>query len=213
MNRKLTTALVALAAFVVLAVVPAVSSATELTYPTGTRMPINTKIRAHNVGNTLLKAGTVTVTCTNAAMTGTLEQNNGTTASGTIESASFKGLESEERCSSGFLGPVRVTITSLPWCLKTTGGDNFEVRGGRCSEATRALTFILDSAIGECKYSRANVSGTFTTHPEDAKLTVNPTLAFALEAGSAGLCPGSGTLEMTFTLEHDSEGTQPIYIS
>jgi hypothetical protein len=221
MYKRVILACAALAAFAAFAVIPAVASASEpvLTYPTGTIMPINTKIRAHNVnGNTKMTLpGGGAVECSNSTMTGTLIQNNGV-VKGNVESASFKGTESEERCTSP-LGATKVTVTSLPWCLSSTEVTNgFEVRGGLCSEATRALTFTLDVAGLSCSYSRANVNGTFTTHPEDAILTISE-IEFAKSGGSF-LCPASGKLDMSFTLEHDptlkeeEEGkvTNPIYI-
>ena len=211
MYKRVILAGAALAAFAAFAVAPAIASASPvLTYPTGTVMPINTKIRAHNVGNTKMTLpGGGAVECSNSAMTGELIQNNGV-IKGNIETASFKGTESEERCSSP-LGATKVTVTSLPFCLSSTEVTNgFEVRGGLCSEASRALVFTLDVAGLSCTYSKASASGTFTTHPEDAILTVSE-VEFAKSGGSF-LCPASGKLDMSFTLEHDSAGTNPVYI-
>ena len=210
MYKRVILAGAALAAFAAFAAAPAIASAAQLTYPTGTVMSTETKFRAHNVGSmkmTLPSAGTLE--CSSSAMTGELIQNNGVIR-GNIETVSFKGTESEERCSSP-LGAMKVTVTSLPWCLSSTEvTDGLEVRGGRCSEASRALTFTLDVAGLSCSYSRANVIGTFTTHPEDAILTVSEA-EFTKTAGSF-LCPASWKLDMSFTLEHDSADTNPIYI-
>lgn len=215
MSKKITMICAALAAFMAFAVLPALASATTLTYPTGTVMATNTKIRAHNInGNTkmTLPSGGA-VECSNSNMTGELIQNEageGKVVKGNIETATFKGTESEERCFSP-LGATKVTVTSLPWCLSSTEVANqFEVRGGLCSETARALTFTLDVNGLSCSYTRGNVTGTYTSHPEDAKLNVSE-IEFTKSGGSF-LCPGSGKLDMTFTLEHDSEGTNPIYI-
>ncbi len=212
MRSKLTTVCVAIAAFAAFAVLPAVASASpEVTYPTGTRLAVPSLIRAHNLGNTVMTTSVGSIECSKSVITGTLTKNNGTKIEGNIETATFNGTESEERCS-GPIGAVKVTNPSLPWCLASGASDTFEVRGGKCTEEPRAITFILHSALtGECKYTKASVAGKFTTHPEDAILTISEQ-EFTKEAGGI-FCPGSGKLDMSFTLERDIEGTQPIYIS
>jgi hypothetical protein len=208
------------AALMALAVVPAVASASpELTAPTGTTLAVGSKIQATNVGNTLMSLSTGgEVVCTEAKMTGTLKANSGTLVEGDIETASFNGTEGEEKLCSSPLGPVKVTTggfaTGLPWCIKTTKTSHqFEVRGGKCSEPARAMTYIMDIGGIACPYSRAALVGTFKTHPEDALLTVSEQ-EFTRE-GTNFFCPSSGKLNMTFTLETDPVGASasPIYIS
>ena len=209
MSKRLITVFAAMAAFMALAVVPSVASAIELTDANGNTA--DTFIRAHNVGDTIMTAGAAgNIVCTKAEMTGHLTQNGPTLITGDISSASFKGVESEERCASS-LGATKVTITSLPWCIRNLEGDSFEVRGGKCTEAAKPLTFVLDVAGISCPYEKASVTGTFATHPEEAILTVSES-EFKKEVGGGFLCPGSGKLDMKFTLENDTPGTNPLYI-
>jgi len=116
-----------------------------------------------------------------------------------------------------------------PWCLRAEGAENkFTIRGGTCSEVAKPLTFILDmtfskGVITECKYEKAAaVTGTFTTDTTgDAILSVKPGITptekamttFSREAGGSILCPATGTLEMSFTLETDSITSEPLYMS
>jgi hypothetical protein len=214
MSKKITMICAALAAFMAFAVLPAVASASpEVTFPTGTRLAVPAKIHAHNVGNTKMTTSSGNIECTTATMTGTLTVNNGSQIEGDVETASFTGGGSGSNCT-GPLGDVQVTVTSLPWCVRSTAGANeFEVRGGNCNETSRALTFTLDTGGLTCAYSKANVTGTFATHPEDAKLTVSEQ-NFTKSSGSF-LCPGSGKLDMTFTLENDGANpeSETLYIS
>ncbi len=229
MSKKLITtclALFALAAFVL----PAVASASPVvTHPTGTKLvpgANGVKIKATNIGNTLLTStsGTTLVECSTASMTGTLTVNSGTSIEGNIESTSFSGTEAGGKCTG--LGGIIVTTNvgnGVPWCLHSTGGDEFQVRGGKCSEVPRSITFAMDSGLGvTCHYERANsIKGTFTTHSTgDAILTVTGAgetgvtdTLFTKEAGDSVLCPADGTLDMAFTLETDTATAEPLYIS
>ena len=206
MSKRLITLSVAMAAFLAVAVVPPVASAIELT--DGSGRTADTFIRAHNVGNIVMTSSAGSVECTSASLTGHLTQN-GPTVSGDISSASIKGTESEERCSSP-LGPMKMTFPSLPWCIRSTeAADSFEITGGNCTEATQPITFIIDVGGLACQYQRANVVGSFKTAPEEAILTISES-EFAKEAGGF-LCPSSTKLDMSFTLENDTEGTNPLY--
>lgn len=220
MSKKLIALCMAIAAFAVWAGAPAsawAENSPELTSE-GLRVPTNTNIRAHLVNHadmTLPSGGKVT--CTFAEMTGTVTKNNGSEVEGNITSAHFTGEESEGRCESP-LGAVRVTTNpttnGLPWCIRSTPEmttDEFRVRGGSCSEASRPIRFTLDVAGLSCSYESSSVSGTFATEPEDAVLTISEQ-SFSRAAGGF-LCPGSGKLDMAFTLETDVPGTSPLYIS
>jgi hypothetical protein len=212
MHKKIAMACMALVAFAASAVIPAVASAGPLTIPTGTAAAVGTKIVGTNVGHATMTTGAGNVTCTSAVMNGTVTNNSATHVAGTIESAHFTGTKPEGRCEGPF-GDVRVTTdfeeevggkkvkVGVPWCVTTlTKADQFEVRGGACSEATRPLKFVLDSTTaGECKYQKASVTGTYTTHPDDLKMTISGQ-SFERYAGGF-LCPLTGSLDMTFTLE------------
>jgi hypothetical protein len=227
---KLLKASIALAAFAAVFVVPSIASAgPTLTAPTGTAYK-GTYIEAENVGVTkmTLPAGIGgSVECQTATMTGDLTTNSGGHVSGDIETVEFRGRPKQanphesNQCDSP-LGAVSVTpnhttnpkqggVGSLNWCLTANTNDNkFTVRGGNCTEATRPLTFTLHTPIGECAYSKASVTGSYTTHPNDAVLTLSEQ-EFTKSVGSA-FCPGSGKLDMSFTLRTDDANTQPMYI-
>jgi hypothetical protein len=218
MSKKLMTGLLALVALAAMAL-PAVASASpEITHPTGTTLATGAKITGTNVGNTVLTSSLGNVECSKALMTGTLTKNSGTAVEGTISSASFKGTEggAEEKCSGAF-GSVAVTVTSLPWCIRATNTmapDEFQVRGGACTEAAKAITFALHTSLfGTCTFERAAaspVTGTFRTHAAgDALLTIT-NVAFTR---TSGFCPSEGKLDMSFTLETDKTIAEPLYIS
>jgi len=235
MSKKLTLACMALVAFAAFAL-PATASASPRLCETientcvGHTLATGVKIHAHNVGNTLMTNGGATlVTCTAATMTGTLTRNDATAVEGTIEKATFTGTGAGGKCTSALAGDTTVTTkpsegeaawNGLPWCVKASGAaDTFTVRGGACSEASRAITFVLHTSnIGTCRYTRSTaVEGTLTTHTsssEDAVLTVSGTgeegitkTKFTKEAGSGVLCPETGTLDMSFTMTTDNEPT------
>jgi hypothetical protein len=208
--RKLFAACMALAAFSAFSIAPSVASASpELTDPAGVTLGVPSTLVGTNVGNTLMTTGIGTIECTKAVMHGKAIENTGTSIAGEIETATFTGVESEERCS-GPLGAVKVTTRNLPWCLRASSKmtkDTFELRGGKCSEAAKVLTFVLHTSAGECQYSRQTVLGTIDTGTD--LLTVSG-VEFTRE-NSNFFCPSSGTLDMTFTLE-TTNGT-PIIIS
>lgn len=232
MSKKLITACMALAAFAAFVVMPAAASASPRLCETTVNgechnVGTGVKIRAHNVGVAKMFLSTGgTVECSNDSLTGTLTKNNGTEVEGTIETASYKGTESEERCVSS-LGPTKVTTNvgnGTPWCVKALPGAAMEaqVRGNSCANAARSITFVFDVAGLECKYERSTttgpVKGTYTTDtaPEstDAQIHIPRSATgskFVLHVSNI-FCPASGELEQTFTLETDVEGTSPLYI-
>jgi len=206
-------------------------------------------IKATNVGETLLKDGegkNTLTKCTTATMTGYLRRNSGTEIEADIHTATFSGTGAEfngmHECT-GSIGNLTVTTngedpaltkidegtvpSGTPYCLTATNkmaADEFQIRGGTCSESTRKITFIFDvtNPFGgsnfECKYERGAtepIKGTYTTDTTgDAILSVTPANSkFTLETGGNILCPGSGTLEMSFTLETDTVTPEPVYIS
>ena len=96
--------------------------------------------------------------------------------------------------------------------------DEFQVRGGLCSEAAREIRFILDSTTaGECTYGRtAAIVGKYKTDTlvdenSDAIMTIT-TQEFTKKAGGI-LCPSIGRLDMSFTLETDKSPAEPLYFS
>jgi hypothetical protein len=220
MYKKLITACMALAAFVAFAVVPSLASASpELTEPTGTTLAAGSLIEGTNIKPTLFTSAFTKVECTTSTVTGKVIKNTGSEIEGEVSFAKFSGTGSGGDCTSS-VGDVLVThnpaTNGLPWCIKNTKtADQFEIRGGACSAAARPIRFTLDFTSGlTCTYQRSTGAlGTFTTHPEDAILSVEEQSWPLFEGGFP--CPSEGKLDMTFTLETDTkDGTaDPIWIS
>jgi hypothetical protein len=166
------------------------------------------------------------VQCTGATLTGELTSNTGTHIAGNITTAEFAGTvggTTTGHCSGNAALGEKITPTpnhtnnpchtptggtphcSLPWCVTAnTPDDKFTVRGGKCSEAARPLTFTLHGNI-ECKYEKASVTGTYTTHPAtDAVLTIT-NQEFARNTTSSGFCPAIGKPSMPFALETETK--------
>jgi hypothetical protein len=228
------------------------SNMPEVTHPTGTALATGTKLLATSIGNAKLKNGEGTTTlaeCTTARLTGALTKNAEGTIEGNITTATFSGPGAEfdgmSECSGISILPNLTATTNgtdpvgtklegsedvangTPYCIRSTptmAEDEFQVRGGTCSEEARKITFILDTtkffegdSNRECKYERAAaIIGTFTTDTTgDAILSVEAgeKTLFTGEPGNNVLCPSKGTLEMKFTVETDAETTTPVYIS
>lgn len=225
MSKKLIAALMALTAFTAFGVsATSASAAPVLTHPTGTVAPVGTLVTGTNVGETEMNTSFGKILCSSAVLTGTLTQNS--TASGTkgeVTSATFQGTgetasNGDKECTS-WTGGVTVTPNvsgGLPWCLEATSGDEGKVRGGKCSELSRGIKFVLDfTSIGTCEYNRSTAAvGTLTTHPEDAVVHLVEQ-EWSKVGGTGGvLCPSTGKLTMTFTLETDTSASKdPMYFS
>jgi hypothetical protein len=200
MLKKTIAACVAVVAF---AVVPAMASASPVLTESGSPVPVGAKILATQSGNILLTTTAGTVTCTKSTMTGVVKTNSGTKIQGEIETATFTGAAAEARCESTFLfNPTfKVTAENLPWCIESSGGDAFTVRGGKCAEAAKNLKFTLSSVLGNCTYERASVTGTYETNKTPVTLKVGAAQTFTRVAGT--ICPASGTLSGGWNLETD----------
>jgi hypothetical protein len=219
---KLVKACIAMAAVVALFVVPSMASASpELGETVGgvfTKTPVGTNIIATNVAHSATVKTTkfttpiTTVECTTATLTGPVTSNTGTHIAGEITTAEFgnngapctSGLGNTSVTPSHSSNPTHNGVGSLPMCLTAnTANDKVTVRGGKCSEASRPLTFALHTAIaGTCSYQRASLTATYTTHPADAVGTVDANQPFTKITGS-GFCPAEGSLDMAFTLTTD----------
>jgi hypothetical protein len=226
MSKKLIAALMAVAALAAFAVAATSASATTLTQPTGTAVATGTKVKATNTSIAIFNASGLKVECSNDVLTGTITKNT-TEVEGTIETASFKGTEAEEKCV-GSLGATRVTTTGAgfngtPWCVTAGAEDVLTIRGNGCASAARSLTFALDVPGAECKYERTTltgpVKGTYTTDVSGSDaigtIAAGANSEFKGESTNSFICPGTGTLQMTFTLETDptSGASSPMYLS
>jgi hypothetical protein len=200
MYKRILATVIGLLAF---AAVPAMASASPVLTENGVPVSTGAKILATNSGNITLTSSIGTVTCTKSQMTGTVKTNSGSTIQGQIETASFTGSASENRCSSTFpFNPTfKVTPENLPWCIHTGGGDAFTVSGGACGGTAKNLRFTLSSVLGNCTYERAAVAGTYVTNETPVTLKVGSGQTFTRVSGS--ICPETGTLAGGWTLETD----------
>jgi len=222
MSKKLIAACMALAAFVAFGVAAtSASAAPVLTQPTGTVMPLNSLVKATNLGETKFTSSTLEVKCTTSTLTGKITGNSTAAGfEGDISSATFNGTSTGGACTasgsffSGAATPTPGIAGGLPWCLKNTLNDNFEIRGGNCNEAPRAIKFALDlGSFATCTYEKSSLIGTFVTDAtnQDATGSINAGQAWTLVSGFG--CPTSPSLDMEFTVEADTEAVSPVFIS
>ena len=223
MRSKLIAACLGLAAFVAFAAMPALATAknTPLVVENGTAVATGTKIQATNVGITKMTTSLGTIECSTAILTGTLTKNTTGTVEGNITSAKFGGTGAlqagaeEPECTTKAILGGDTTVTpstatnGLPWCIRSTEAmatDEFQVRGNECAKAARAIRFALDvTGIGTCTYERSSaepIPGTSTTSTTDSVLSISE-VNFPAVAGNPFGCPGSGKLDMSFTMETD----------
>lgn len=191
------------------------------TFPAGTPLAVGSKISGRNVGNISMTAGELTQTCTGASLTGTLRKNNGTEVEADIETAAFTGTGTGGTCTSPFgdtTWTFQTASNGLPWCLRATSkfaADEFQIRGNSCASTSRPIRIVAErptTVTDECTYERAAaLSGTFTTHPEDATLKFTNSTFLEAEPKSSS-CPDETTLDTTLTLETEETGTHPMYI-
>ncbi len=216
-RRILIPCLIALAVFPV----AAQANTAELTYPTGTRLAAGNTLKAGDVSNLKITGpeGTFLGECTTVSVTGALVKNNGTEVESNIETASFSGTGAEGQCTSTMFGDQRITASvaqGLPWCLRATSAmkeDEFQIRGGKCSEASRSIHLTFDGVGGECKYvQESTIKGTFSTEPSDAVLTFS-TPVFVKESENPFLCATRTVFDLALTLERDEAGTHPAFLS
>lgn len=193
----------------------------EVTYPTGTKLATETKLRAVNVGEPKLTLGATTVTCASSQLEGKLTKNTGEAVEATIESASFSGGGCSHNGSQWTAISTAPKEHGIPWCLRSTPEhleDEVQIRGGKCSEVP-AQPIRLEvktqetQLFFECVYERSPaVSGTYQTHPGDAVLTSN-NVEFTRVGGNVVICPASMKLDTSFTFEKEEGSTGPLYIS
>jgi hypothetical protein len=218
MRSKLIAACLGLAAFVALAVMPAMASATNkpLLVEGKTTVPVGTKILATNIGETEMVTSLGTIKCSTATMTGEVKANTTGNVQGDITSAVFGGTGKQllgaphpECTTEAFLGGDTTVTTEtgtngLPWCISANSEmktHEFQVRGNKCSGASRPIRFALDiTNIGTCVYERSTaIPGSFTTSEKESVLSISG-VEFPRISGPFG-CPSSGKLKMSFKIE------------
>ncbi|HWN73669.1 MAG TPA: hypothetical protein VNN15_07680 [Solirubrobacterales bacterium] len=221
--KKILLVIWATLAFAVLPATASAANSPEVTYPTGTRLAIGSKIRAHNVGEVKLTTDEGTYACSYGELTGTLTKNNGTEVEASVETDAFAGTGVEDKCTSTAspIGEFKLTANpatnGLPWCIRSTPAmkeDEVQIRGGSCSGEAKAIRFTLDVKAPSfyCIYERASaIKGTYSTHPADTLLTTSE-IAFTLVRGTV-VCPSTLASDSSMTVESDKEAAEPSYIS
>lgn len=223
MRRKFLAAALALAALAVGSSSALATNTPTFTVPAGTVAAAGTKfVGTGSEVRFLDTSGSAVLSCTTSSMTAEVLKNAGGILEANITSVRFIGSEApvggeQDKACPGFVN-ASYTVTT-PWCLRSTTTmktDEFQTRGGKCSEAAKPIRFhMVTEAIGTCAYERAAgspITGTLRTHPEQATLTINSTPSgsgFSKTEGSA-FCPSSETLQLSFTL--DDENGVPVYI-
>jgi len=211
MTKKFMAALLSLAAFAAMAVVPSMASASpHLTETPNVTVPVGAKITGTNETNITLTTGSGHVTCTKSVLTGTVTENSGTSIKGNIETASFTN-NTGGACSSTFpFNPsFTVDVENLPYCLTSEAGDTFTVRGGACGAAAKNLKFTL-TGPATCTYEAASISGTFNTN---ADLTMAFSEQTFTKTAGGFLCPNSGRLDGAYNVFTDNAEEKPLIIT
>lgn len=243
MYRRKSFGYIALMAFLLLSLPSSAMSAPVLTHPTGTvvspieqttvveehLIPDFRKITGTSVGELRVTDGSATeyFRCPLATLTGELVKNSGTEIEANITSLTFGGTAGGDWCTGGFPFGSATRITTafeeggvkkgLPWCFRATSGmasDEFQIRGGLCSEAARDVALKLDES--GCSYKRAAnmpVKGSIRTDagsPEDTIITISEQ-KFEKYAGM--FCLSTLAISVSLTLETDKGTAEPFYLS
>jgi len=215
MYKKLITACMAITAFAAF-VLPA--SALAVNEPQLTEGASLVAVGSTIVGTATETKFTTTegaalVTCSKATMTGTVKANSSNKVEGEIPkgSAIFQGTGAVNadnnlpECTGSF-GNAYITVTTALCVISNTAlaNDEFNVTGGACGTNGKVGFIIGSTTAGACTYeSTGAVKGTYTTNGTQASLTTIDTSAGSGAKLISGgfLCPTSGALAMTFTLE------------
>jgi hypothetical protein len=219
MHKKLMLACMAIAAFAAFIAVPAASASPVLTdVTTEHNNQIDTvglkKTKSTNIGFlrfTISSGGSIE--CSKAEEEGEVIENSGLSIKMNITAATFEGTGSGGDCTSP-LGDIKVTNSSLPWCFSSTKAGSFSVRGGKCTEASRAITFTLDvTGIVNCSYVKASVNGTYTTVGNESTLKISEENFVNTGEGNNIFCPTSGKIHLEKRLQTAEKPNDPIFLS
>jgi len=204
MHKKFMLACMAIAAFSAFVIAPA-ASATTLT-SNGKVVPVGTSVTGLNEGVTKFVSEALTVECDHDHLTGTVTKNNTEHVVGEIPIgwAKFNGTGASTDCTAGNLGSAKVTVTSK-LCITAGASDILTVTG--CGGN---VVFDLEvTGLGNCKYSVASITGTYTTNTSPVSGSIFEKGAARIEGGF--FCPPEGKLTMVFNL-YTTDGT-PLTIS
>jgi hypothetical protein len=172
-----------------LAALPPSAAGSPLLTEMGAAVPVGGTIRAANTGFLIRTTSIGNMACSTSVMHGNVVANSGTQLEIEFSSVSFgdcTGFQNE-----GW------EAKNLPWCWRATSkmtADTFELRGGKCSEAAKPITVVIG---GGCAYTRAAVTGTFKTSPEDVTLVIAEQ-EFVGELG--GFCNNAFRIDVQYTM-------------
>jgi hypothetical protein len=213
MHKKIIAASLGVIALAAFALAPAVASAVVLTDKTGV-VPGNALLRGTNTGILVWTFSGNKIECSTSTMEGAVVENSGTAFKWNVTGASFSGTGTSGDCTSS-LGSIKVTTPSLPWCLSSNKtADAFEIRGGKCSEAAKSLTFSMDvTGVATCSYTKSSVAGTFTTAVEKSAFSINEQEFSGAGEGNSFLCPATLQWEWVYEWETNVFPFHAIYVS
>ena len=194
--------------FLVSLLVPAHAAASpSLQTATGVPLAVGTSVKAQNFGNLLWTTELSVLACSNSEMTGKVVTNSGTRIEITVETLTFKGTALEERCTAS-TGETWKPTASTHWCLVSTLLGSWSLRGAACGKFPAALRLTKDiynntnDFLGECKYERAEMTGTNNTGTSPLVLTTNASQTFTRTfLGVVSLlCPEKENLDLRYKL-------------
>jgi hypothetical protein len=195
-----------------LALVPATAAASpRLETAPGVVVPVGTVIKGQNVGLNLWTASLYTVECPKAELTGKVTANSGTQLEITVESLVWSGTEFEGICTSPISQKFKPTATT-PWCLKSTSLGSWTIRGGACGGAPTAVKLVKDmwertenpfrmDFLGECKYERGELTGTYKTNSSPLEFIDKTGQSFTRTSGVLSVyCPELESIDFDYKL-------------
>jgi hypothetical protein len=206
MHRKLIATCILLVAF---AAMPALASASPVLTDEGVPVAVGKKIAGTNTTNIVFTGSFLKVTCTVSTLTGEVKENSGTSLKGTMTKATFTNAGGADCTDSfGTLWKVTTEIAKTDWCITTnsTMSDKFNLQAGACGAIAAALNFVLESGSTVCNYTRAASSPVVGTYTTSTSVLTMSEPEFTLVSGG-GLCPGTGKLDGSYTLETDETFT------
>jgi len=217
MNRKLMTLFAALTAFVAMAVVPALASASTvgtLQTHAGTPLAVGTNVIGTSTNLKFTTGSGATIQCVTNTLTGKVTKNDGHTFSGEITTSTHNGRPSQPtphgtHCDSS-LGISTIKAENLPWCLFGVGDvtetDTVTLDGcGAGNIKFTATVTPFGFSIATCTYeNEKHVVASYVTNASPLVLTIKAA-AFKRTAGAES-CGNTGTLTGSFTLNRDDAG-------
>lgn len=207
-----TKAASACCALVALVLVPATASASpRLETLFGATVPVGSVIKGQNVGQNLWTGSYGTEECPKAELTGKVTANSGTQLEITVESLIWSGTEVAGICTDPISQKFTPTATT-PWCLKSTSPGSWTIRGGACGEKPTAVKLVKDmyqrtetlpplDFLGECKYERSELTGTYKTNSSPLEFIDKTGQNFTRTSGILSvLCPETESLDFDYKL-------------